>query len=130
MTQNKPMKILVCGDRHYKDYNTVERWLRAAGPSQDITIIQGGGTGVDTIVRQVAPILGYTLITVPAKWHWYGKAAGPIRNKEMLKLKPDLVLAFHDYIDNSRGTKNMVEQAKKAGIHTKVIAKRREDNDN
>ena len=34
---------------------------------------------------------------------------------------PDLILAFHNDIENSKGTKNMVMQAKKRGIKTIVI---------
>ena len=46
----------------------------------------------------------------------YWKAAGPARNREMLKEKPDIVLAFHNDIEKSKGTKDMVMAANKAGI--------------
>ena len=36
--------------------------------------------------------------------------------------KPDFVAAFHNNIDQSKGTKNMINQAKKAGIPFKVIS--------
>ncbi|KKN01348.1 hypothetical protein LCGC14_1128740 [marine sediment metagenome] len=53
----------------------------------------------------------------------YGKAAGPIRNKQMLdEGQPHLVLAFHDNIEESTGTKDMVKQAAKRGIETLVIS--------
>jgi hypothetical protein len=56
----------------------------------------------------------------PADWETYGKAAGPIRNTQMLtEGNPDMVAAFHNDISKSKGTKNMIVQAKKAGI--KVI---------
>lgn len=46
----------------------------------------------------------------------------PIRNKQMLdEGKPDLVLAFHTDIENSKGTKNMIYQAKKRGIKVILI---------
>lgn len=58
----------------------------------------------------------------PADWKQYGKAAGPIRNKQMLdEGQPDLVLCFHDDIEKSKGTKNMYELAKARGIKTKLI---------
>lgn len=42
-----------------------------------------------------------------------GRAAGPMRNKQMLEEgKPDLVVAF----PGGAGTENMVKQAKAAGI--------------
>ena len=63
-------------------------------------------------------------------WHWHfaadwdkhGKAAGAIRNREMLKKgQPNLVIAFHTALQQSKGTRDMVELAKKAGIETFVF---------
>jgi hypothetical protein len=34
----------------------------------------------------------------------------------LTKGKPDLVIAFHANLEESKGTKNMVSQAEKAGI--------------
>ena len=43
-----------------------------------------------------------------ADWQKYGRAAGPIRNKQMLdEGSPDLVIAFA----GGRGTENMVKQS-------------------
>ena len=56
-----------------------------------------------------------------AEWHKHGKAAGPIRNTLMLQQKPDLVVAFHDDIDSSKGTANMVKKARKANIEVRVL---------
>jgi len=53
---------------------------------------------------------------VLAEWDRYGRAAGPLRNKKMLEEKPDLVVAFTTDIETSRGTANMVKQARQAGI--------------
>ena len=48
------------------------------------------------------------------EWRSYGKKAGPIRNVTMFqKEKPDVVLAFHDNLEESRGTKHMVEFARR-----------------
>jgi len=35
--------------------------------------------------------------------------------------RPDIVLAFHTNINQSKGTKDMVERAKKAGILSRTI---------
>lgn len=63
----------------------------------------------------VQPVVHYSY---PALWNTYGRAAGPIRNSLMLKKHPDinLVLAYHDQFSESRGTRDMCEQAEKAGI--------------
>jgi hypothetical protein len=53
----------------------------------------------------------------PADWDKYGKAAGPIRNKQMLdEGKPQAVIAFSYDLARSRGTANMVAQARDAGL--------------
>lgn len=55
----------------------------------------------------------------PANWDKYGKKAGPIRNAQMLEEgRPNLVLAFHDNLQFSHGTKDMCEIAVKAKIKT------------
>jgi hypothetical protein len=48
----------------------------------------------------------------PADWDLHGKAAGPIRNREMAEYADEL-LALWD--GKSRGTKNMIEEMIKAG---------------
>lgn len=46
-----------------------------------------------------------------------GKAAGPIRNQHMLDgYHPDMVVFFHHDLSSSKGTKDMVERARKAGV--------------
>lgn len=60
----------------------------------------------------------------PADWKRYGKAAGPIRNQQMIdEGKPDLVLAFHENINESRGTKDMVARARGIGIKVIIITR-------
>lgn len=57
-----------------------------------------------------------------AEWNKYGKSAGPIRNKKMIdEGNPDIVIAYHDDIENSKGTKNMITQAKDKGIKVQII---------
>lgn len=55
---------------------------------------------------------------VHANWEAFGAAAGPVRNRWMLDLEPDLVIAF----PGGKGTKNMIEQAKKRGVPVMVIS--------
>jgi len=59
-----------------------------------------------------------------ADWERYGRAAGPIRNRQMIETKPNLVLAFHNNLALSKGTKNTVDQARKAKIPVKVLAEK------
>ena len=114
--------ILVTGDRNWIPYNathfgTIQKILYGFRKHHPI-IVHGAARGVDSIADYHARQLGYEVRPHPAEWDKYHKAAGPIRNTEMLQEKPDLVLAFHNDLVNSKGTKNMVNQAVKAGIPT------------
>ncbi len=113
------MKILICGDRNWSNYWVIYDVLSKLDRTS--LIIHGAAKGADTIAGTIAGALNFTVLPVPAEWDKYGKAAGPIRNKKMLDMKPDLVIAFHNNLEESRGTKNTIEQAKKLNIETQVI---------
>ncbi len=114
------MKVLVCGSRDWSYWNPIKRELSKL--SRDTTIIQGEARGADSMAKAVAEGQGKLVESYPADWSQYGRAAGPIRNKQMLdEGKPDLVLAFSHDMVNSKGTANMVMQARKRGIEVKVF---------
>jgi hypothetical protein len=56
----------------------------------------------------------------PANWDLYGKAAGHLRNKEMA-LYADGLIAF--MINNSKGTSNMIKQAKENKLWIEIVEK-------
>jgi hypothetical protein len=93
------------------------------------TIIHGDCRGadktVDSIARKRLSHKGFKIERFPVlsdEWAKKGKAAGPQRNKQMLvEGKPDLVLAFHEAIEKSKGTKNMINQALKAGLPVRLF---------
>lgn len=123
------MRLLVCGSRHFDDWNLIHQHIynifsrcedRTPEGDVDFTIIEGGAKGADFLARVFAKFVGLPFIEFPADWEKHGKAAGPIRNKQMLdEGRPDLVLAFR--APNSRGTQNMIDQAKAAGVKTIVV---------
>lgn len=112
------MRILVCGSRHFNDYEAVARELQRIG---DIgLIIHGAAQGADTCGERYAMANSIPMQSFPADWERYGKSAGPIRNRQMLKEgAPDLVVAFRG--PNSRGTQDMINAATKAGIPVEII---------
>jgi len=128
------IRVLICGDRNWNNPQLVLSKLRAfyneiaLGTGDlnmdphEVTVIGGLATGADTDGENAAGVLGMPFLGFPAQWKKYGKAAGPIRNQQMLtEGKPDFVLAFHNSIETSRGTKDMVNRARKAGIPVEVI---------
>lgn len=118
------MRILICGDRNWTDRQLIfHELVKATGFTFDVTVIEGEARGADTLGKEAAILQGMAVEGYPANWKRFGNSAGPIRNQEMLdKGKPDLVLAFHDDIRNSKGTKDMIARAKKAGIHVELIS--------
>ena len=109
------MRILICGDRRWTDHNMIKLVLLKY--PLDSIIIEGECRGADMIAKEEALKLGMTVEPYTAYWGKYGRAAGPIRNKRMLVMgKPDLVIAFHNNIAKSKGTANMLIQAKARNI--------------
>lgn len=112
------MQVLICGDRNWARVDVIRAYVETL--LRDTIIIEGNARGADKIAGAVAKELGMRVRVFPAEWDRYGKGAGPIRNKQMLDEKPDLVVAFHDDIEHSIGTKNCITQAKKMGIPFEV----------
>lgn len=121
------MKILICGSRHFDDWQLFIDTMDELSEefdfdnSQPITIIEGGAKGADFCARLYARYCGWELKEYPADWKTHGKRAGPIRNAQMLaEATPDLVVAF--LAKDSRGTADMLRQAEKAEILTRVVS--------
>ena len=115
------MRVLVCGSRHFQNYQLLKNTLDAIHKENEITeIIQGEARGADRLSSDWAILNKIPERRFPANWDVYGRRAGPIRNHQMLKEgKPEMVVAF--LAPNSRGTKHMVEIAQKANIPVNII---------
>jgi hypothetical protein len=113
------VKVLVCGDRHWINKELIYKILEKL--PKDTVIIEGGAKGADLLAKEVAEKLLLEVKEFPAEWGKYSRAAGPLRNREMIKEKPDKVFAFHNNIEKSKGTKDMLNVAKKQGIQTELF---------
>lgn len=106
--------VLVCGDRNWTDMVPIHRELAKQRPD---VVIHGGARGADRLGGLAAGILSIPVVEFPAQWDLFGKRAGVVRNQKMLdEGHPTLVLAFHKNLSASKGTKDMVRRAEKAGI--------------
>lgn len=106
---------LICGARDFTDVSAIDKIIKRF-KSKDI-VIHGAARGADSIAGKLAKARGLKVIAFPADWGLFGRAAGPIRNQQMIEQgKPTKVWAFYTDKDNSRGTKDMVRRARKAGI--------------
>lgn len=101
------MRVLVCGGRNYNDQERVFFELDELKPT---LIIHGGASGADYLAAQYAKYRGVGVVEYRADWARHGRAAGPIRNQQMIDLgRPDVVVAF----PGGRGTADMIERARK-----------------
>jgi hypothetical protein len=108
------MRVLICGDRHWTERYPIFSLINRLEPD---AIIEGCASGADRMAEEIAADFDIVLHHFPAQWQVYGRAAGPIRNQRMLDDgKPDLVVAYHDDIARSRGTKDMLDRARKARL--------------
>jgi hypothetical protein len=106
-------RYLVCGGRDFCDWRKLDTALRRAFGNSAGVVIQGEAIGADFLAKAWALANGIEVESYPADWKTHGKAAGGIRNQQMLdEAKPDAVIAF----PGGSGTADMKRRARKAGV--------------
>lgn len=108
----------IVGSREFGNLAAVRDFV--AGLPKDAEVISGGARGVDRVAFDCAFAYGLRALEIPAEWDRHGKAAGFIRNKELVE-RADVVVAFWD--GKSRGTKHTIDLARKAGKEVHVFGK-------
>lgn len=111
-------RILITGSRDWDDEACIEaalgaEFLASFGPP---TLVTGAcPTGADAIAERIW-IRNFHLPVErhPADWATWGKAAGPRRNDEMVRLGADVCVAFIK--NRSKGATHTVALAERAGI--------------
>jgi hypothetical protein len=110
-------RLLVCGGRNYADreflFLAMDAVVVRLCIDKPLAICHGGASGADQLAGEWAKSRGVHCSVYRADWKAHGRAAGPIRNAEMLgSFRPDLVVAF----PGGGGTLDMIRKAKKAGL--------------
>jgi hypothetical protein len=114
-------RLLVCGGRNFTNRRllfTVLNNISIDHFGAIEVVIEGEARGADTLAREWAEENGIQVEPYPADWNRYGRAAGPIRNQQMLAFgKPTYAVAFFDRPRNeSKGTADMVRRLEMAGV--------------
>jgi len=117
---SRPIRILVSGSRDWKDRPTIalaiSSYLRSVGTSIGgaypfPVVIHGAARGADRLADEIALGWGWTPErhpVTPADWDQFGKAAGHRRNRLMVELGADVLLAFplgekgHSWVHEAR----------------------------
>ncbi len=126
------LRIIVAGGRDFQNYNllssTLETYIREMQSmnisENQIVFISGTARGADTLGEQFARQQNYIVKQFPANWNLFGKRAGYIRNEQMAKYSVangnrGVLFAFWD--GQSKGTKHMIELARKYSLEVHVI---------
>lgn len=124
------MRVIVCGGRYFGDapfmWRTMD-WLHRSMPEPGISGVIDGASddvtgpymGADYWAHQWAIVRDIPTRRFHAKWSAQGRAAGPLRNAEMLSRgDAEMVVAF----PGRRGTLDMLRQAKAAGLFVVDLA--------
>lgn len=115
------MRLLVCGSRTFEDKDYLFGRLDRLHAERTVSlVIQGGAPGADTLAYEWALSRNIAVAEYRADWAKHGRAAGPIRNQQMLDMgKPEMVAAFTDKpLHLSRGTAHMYRIARAANVTT------------
>lgn len=117
--------FLVAGSRDFEDVRTLERVIGdVIAPHtffDEIVIVEGGARGVDTMAREYAKKRGLQWIEIKPNWKQYGRAAGPKRNDEMVRLVAEHegeAVFFWD--GQSKGTAQCIKSARKSGLKVTI----------
>ena len=109
------MKLAVVGSRTFNDYRLLKKVVSRFNPS---IIISGGAKGADALAERYARESGLLLVVFKPEWKRFGRAAGPVRNKKIVK-EAHGVVAFWD--GKSRGTRSTIRLAEKIGKLIHVV---------
>ena len=120
-------KLIIAGGRDFNHPNMLfdetriyldELYTQIGDKVLDLEIVSGRANGADKWGETFADEHYFPKQYFPANWDKHGKAAGPIRNKEMAEYA-DAAIIFWD--GKSRGSKNMIDNMKALNKPYKVI---------
>jgi hypothetical protein len=127
-------RVLVTGDRNWRNAGRVREALyiveTRTDPGTELVLIEGEAMGADIIAAVVVELdmiarpdfrdswdrKWVAIERFPADWATHNRAAGPIRNQQMLDSGVDYVVGFHNSITDSSGTRDMLRRCVRADI--------------
>ena len=125
----KELRVIIAGSRDFNDYELLKKSaieiITKKTMLPDLTrIVSGGARGADTLGERFANEMGLEISRFIPDWDGLGKRAGYVRNAEMAKFAVEdnndgILIAFWD--GQSRGTKHMIDLAKKYGLEVHVV---------
>lgn len=113
-------RLIIAGSRHGVDpdllHDELRIWVEEHGMPD--VVLCGEADGVDQQGKSWALSRGVRVESYPADWHTHGKAAGPIRNRQMAAAAQGAIIFAPD---NSRGSNDMERAARRAGLKVERV---------
>ena len=106
------MKTIIAGSRTITDYSTVKEAIEKSG-FKITEVISGGAQGVDKLGERWALENNIPVKRFLADWIKHGKAAGPIRNSEMVKIAECAIVIWDGISRGSQDTITKMQNANK-----------------
>lgn len=122
------MKLIIAGGRDIElSHHTIEDLYNILFPidkfkEYPLEVVSGGCSGIDKVGEEWAKLIKAEITVFAADWDTHGKAAGPIRNRQMAEYADALLLIWDG---KSRGSGNMKKEMQKLGktVHEVIIKK-------
>jgi hypothetical protein len=109
------MKVAIIGSRGL-EVPDLEKYV----PAELTEVVSGGARGVDTSARSFAIANKIKLVEFLPDYDKYGRGAPLVRNLQIIEYS-DIVLAFWDGVNLTRGTKHVIDNCKKKGAELRII---------
>jgi hypothetical protein len=107
--------VIIAGSRTITDYELLKQTIENSPWFGRIdTVFTGDARGVDAMAVRWAKENGITFRIFKADWSFYGRGAGPERNKDMIIHGGEALILLWD--GKSKGSKNMLGLAKRFGL--------------
>lgn len=110
------VKVAIVGSRKWTDEKRIVKYIKDL--PKDSVIVSGGAQGVDQTAIYWAKFFALETKVYLPDWNKHGKSAGMIRNSLIVE-DCDRLVAFWN--GKSKGTKDSIDKARKAGKPVEVI---------
>jgi hypothetical protein len=119
--------LIVTGDAEFTDYSLLKRncdnFIRKnVKYGENIVVMSAGNKeGADNLGEKYAKERGYRVRRFNPNWNKYGRSAGFVRNREMIRSSDGFIAFTCPYSENSSLTNNFINDARINRLNVKVV---------
>lgn len=120
--RSSSFNLLIAGGRDFSNYDLLARrcaaYIAENCGVRELVVISGRASGADSLGERFAREYRLGCRYFPAQWEKFGRAAGPMRNRQMAQVA-DGAVVFWD--GRSRGTRSMIGYLRQMGVPFEVV---------